>query len=120
MRTPKTLCASAPLVGQKLATIEAIREHVGIGAALAVDPITKAIWITKILPDSPAARAGLSAGLLIQKVGDVSVIGKTPEQCTALIRGQRGTTVRLELNDPKDQQTRTIELTRGNFRTGEG
>jgi C-terminal processing protease CtpA/Prc len=62
----------------------------------------------------------LSAGLLIEKIDDVTTSGKTAQQCAALIRGQRGTTVRLELLDPKDHQTKTIELTRGSFRSGEG
>jgi CubicO group peptidase (beta-lactamase class C family) len=114
------LIQDAPLAGQKLATIEAIREHVGIGAALDIEPATKMVRIYKILDNSPASRAGLSAGLLIEKINDISTAGKTPQQCAALIRGERGTTVRLELTDPKDHQTKTIELTRGNFRSGEG
>jgi CubicO group peptidase (beta-lactamase class C family) len=114
------LIQGAPLAGQQLATISPIREHVGIGAALTLDEATETVRITKVLDDSPASRAHVPLGWILESINDVPIAGKTPQECVALIRGARGTTVRLQLSDPKDRQTRTVEVTRGTFRTGEG
>jgi CubicO group peptidase (beta-lactamase class C family) len=114
------LLQDAPIAGQQLATVAPIREHVGIGAALELDAQRKAVRITRIMADSPAARAGLAAGLILRKVDDVPTTGKNAADCVALIRGEAGTTVRLELEDPVHHQTTTVELTRGTFRTEPG
>jgi CubicO group peptidase (beta-lactamase class C family) len=114
------LIQDAPLAGQKLATIMPIKEMVGIGAALDIEPTSKLVRIYQIVDNSPASRAGISPGTLIETIDGVPTAGKTALQCATLIRGDRGTMVRLELNDPRDHQTKTVVLTRGNFRTGEG
>ena len=87
---------------------------VGIGVSLDMDKQTGAIHITQILPNSPAAQAGLTAGVIIQKIDDVSIAGKAPEECAMLIRGMAivGTTVRLQLFDPNKNETNTVGLTR--------
>ena len=87
---------------------------VGIGVALERDKQTGAIRITQVLPNSPAAQAGLTAGVIIQKIDGVSITGKAPEECAMLIRGMAivGTTVRLQLFDPNKDETNTVGLTR--------
>jgi len=94
-----------------------VREIVGIGTGLASDEKTRLLHITQILPKSPAAQAGLSAGLLIQRVNGIPVEGKSLDECMNLIRGPVGTKVRLEIINPAREQTNTVELTRQKFLT---
>jgi hypothetical protein len=84
---------------------------VGIGVALETDKAAHTVYIRTVYPDTPAARAGLTAGQVFQKIGDTPVAGMTMEQCAALIKGPAGTKVRLELID-KTQKVAVIELTR--------
>jgi CubicO group peptidase (beta-lactamase class C family) len=93
------------------------REMIGIGTALDLDQPTQTLRITKVLSNSPAAQAGLSAGLLIQKINDVSTTGKSLAECVDLIRGPAGTKVRLEVLNPERNETKTVELTRAKFAT---
>jgi D-alanyl-D-alanine-carboxypeptidase/D-alanyl-D-alanine-endopeptidase len=97
-----------------------ILELAGIGASLAVDKETQLLQITKVFPQTPAYNAGLTNGLLIQKINDQSTIGKTPDACAQLIRGPVGSKVRLELINPSRNETNTIELTRQKFTTSNG
>ena len=53
------------------------RELVGIGTALELDLQASGIRIVKVLPDSPAAKAELSAGLVILQVDGVPTAGKS-------------------------------------------
>jgi serine-type D-Ala-D-Ala carboxypeptidase/endopeptidase len=90
-------------------------EPVGIGAALDLDQPMHILRITKIIPNSPASRAGLSAGLIIQKIDDVPTATKSLPECVNLIRGKAGTKVRLELVASNRSATNTIEITRAKF-----
>ena len=51
--------------------IENTAEPVGIGAALDLDEPGQVLRITKIIPNTPATHAGLSAGLIIQKFDSI-------------------------------------------------
>lgn len=97
-----------------------VREIVGTGIALDADKETGLLRITTVYPKSPAGLAGLSAGLLIRKINDVSVEGKTIQECLGMIGGQAGTKVRFELINPAQQETNTVELTRQKFVTSTG
>ena len=87
-------------------------EVVGIGAALRMDNRSHTLRIMNVLPGTPAAQAGLSAGLIIHKVDDVLVTGLPLQECVSLIRGPIGSIVRLELIDPEQEETNTVELIR--------
>src|SRR6185503_17128815 len=88
------------------------QEVVGIGAALRMDNRSRTLRIMNVFPGTPAERAGLTAGLIIHKVDDVLVAGLPLQECVNLIRGPIGSTVRLELIDPQQEETNTVELTR--------
>jgi predicted metalloprotease with PDZ domain len=90
-----------------------MKEIVGIGASLNRDKQTGGLRILNVLPSSPAAKEGLSAGLIIHTVDGVIVTGLPLAQCIALIRDAIGTKVRLELIDPVGDATNTVVLTRG-------
>ena len=65
----------------------------GIGAT--VDMVEGRLTIVRPLPDSPAAIAGLEPGDVILAVDDESLEGKSILEAIDLIRGPRGTVVRL-------------------------
>jgi hypothetical protein len=76
---------------------EFAREIVGLGFLIGLDEQTKALRVTKVFSESPASRAGLSAGLVIQKVEDVPTAGKSLTECQHLLRANGRAKVRLEL-----------------------
>lgn len=86
-------------------------ELFGIGALIR-DGGTKGPIIHDIVPNSPAAKAKLSTGLIISKVDDTPTAGKRLDECVSLIRGAAGTTVRIELTDPADGKKTHVTLTR--------
>jgi carboxyl-terminal processing protease len=93
-----------------------ITEFVGVGILLRSDTRTCAAVIEQIIPNSPAAAAGITNGLFVSKVDGVSLAGKSLAECAKLIRGPVGSTVQLELVTPDWSQTNIVELTRRKFK----
>jgi CubicO group peptidase (beta-lactamase class C family) len=93
------------------------REMVGLGFALDLDTATQAIRVTKVYADSPAARAGVSAGCLIQKINGRAVAGKSLGECLAMMGGPIGTKVQLEMVNAESKATNVVEVARGRFVT---
>jgi S1-C subfamily serine protease len=87
-------------------------EIVGIGAVLRGDNRTGTVRIVDVLPDSPAFRAGLTSGLIIQKVDGVEIAGLGLVKCVSLLRGPAGSKVRVEVIDPDAESTNVVELIR--------
>jgi D-alanyl-D-alanine-carboxypeptidase/D-alanyl-D-alanine-endopeptidase len=90
-------------------------EMVGIGTALKFDDATKTIRILNIVPNSPAAQAGVASGLIVQKIDDTQTVGLSLNECVKLLTGPAGSKVRLALVDPKNSEPKTVELTRQKF-----
>ena len=65
----------------------------GIGAVL--DAKKGYPLVVRVIPGSPAERAGLKAGDQIVKIDDTEAEGKSLDECVAKIRGPKGTEVRL-------------------------
>jgi len=87
------------------------QEHfIGIGIVLGEQGHN--VIIQEILPHTPASEAGLSSGLVIQKIDGISLVGKPLKDCGDLVRGLTGSKVTLELVDPANNKTNTVELTR--------
>jgi CubicO group peptidase (beta-lactamase class C family) len=93
-----------------------VREIVGIGSALDTDKETGLIKIQAVYPKSPAWRAGLKAGQLIQTINGVSVKGRSLAKCIELMQGPAGTIIQLEIKYA-DNKTKVVELTKGKFLT---
>ena len=96
---------------------EFAKEVVGLGFAFDLDKKTHTLLVTRVYPQSPASQAGLSAGLIIQKIEDVPTAGKTVAECAVLLRAKGSPKVRLELVNQERKETNTVELTRGKFLT---
>ena len=89
----------------------------GVGIALAMDKETKEFSVHKVVPESPAAKSGVTAGMVIHSIDGVAVTGKSVEEIVKLIRGPLGTTVALELVDRDSKKTRKVELARASMAT---
>ncbi len=67
----------------------------GIGAEMALQD--GAVTVVSPLKGSPAERAGLKPGDIVDRVNDASVDGMTLSQVVTLIRGPKGTSVTLQI-----------------------
>jgi C-terminal processing protease CtpA/Prc len=87
-------------------------EIVGVGIAIRTDPQTHEVVVQQIVPGSPAAKAGITSGLILSKVDGYSMQGRPLAECANLVRGPVGTSVQLELITSDHSQTNSVELTR--------
>ena len=71
-------------------------------------------WVEVISPidGTPASRAGLGAGDLIVKIGDISTQDMAIDKAVELMRGKVGEPVVLEVLTPGESQARKVELRR--------
>jgi C-terminal processing protease CtpA/Prc len=88
------------------------REIVGIGAVLKTDEDTDTLRIVDVLPNSPAAKAGIVPGTIIRSIDGQATEGIGLGDCVRLIRGPAGSKLRLEVVDLHQNLTNTIELIR--------
>jgi len=105
----------APLKGMEISAVVAMQEFVGAGIALDLDKQTRALRVTRIFPNTPASQAGISAGLIIQRINGVATAGKSLAECMELSPGGIGTKVQMELVNAERKQTNTIEVTKQKF-----
>jgi len=84
----------------------------GIGVMLLKNPDTEELEIRGVVPASPAAKAGLQPGLVVLSIDDVPMEGKRLSEAVELARGAVGTMMKLEVFDPKKNESRVVELTR--------
>ena len=87
-------------------------KFVGIGISLQQNATTKQIIIISTIPGSPAEKAGFKSGDIILAVNNTSVVGKTIDDVTTLIRGKVGTSLTLTVQRPSTNQKLTIKVTR--------
>ena len=78
----------------------------GIGAEISLR--NNNITITRVLKDNPAASAGLQAMDRVLKINDQTTDGMTVDQAVAQIRGEAGTTVKLNIQRGTDIKDYTV------------
>ena len=88
-------------------------QEVFTGIGVELDAKGREVIIRQVVPNGPASKAGLSGGLVIQKIGGMTTDGKSLKDCADMMRGPAGSKVKLELVDMKSSKTNTVELTRG-------
>ncbi len=82
---------------------------VGVGAVLNMQ--NNVATVVRVIPGSPAEKAGLRAGESIVQVDGASVAGETLDLIVAKVRGPAGTSVTLGLQDP-DGSRRDLTIVR--------
>ena len=87
--------------------------YAGIGVTMALDGDGRCV-ITQVNTLGPAFEAGVQAGMIIEKVGGVSVSGKTLDEISLLVRGEPGTRVTLDLD--LEGAKKTLEIERRNIK----
>lgn len=86
------------------------------GLGLEVQPSDGAVRVVAPVPDSPAARAGLTSGDLIVRVDDKPIAGLPLEEAIARMRGQPGTPVTITVQRAGAAHEFTVSLTRDTIR----
>ncbi len=97
----------APLSGLKAGAMMPVKEYIGSGIAYGLDPRDHTLRITAVYSNTPAAQAGLPAGLIVQRVNGVPTAGKSLDECVKLGPGGVGAKVRMELVNPERRETNT-------------
>lgn len=88
---------------------------VGIGVIVSYDIDDQSIYIRRIMPDSPAEKAGLKPDDQIISVNGIKVSEKTYSQCVDAVKGEEGTTLHIEVK--RGDKVMDIELTRAGVRS---
>lgn len=89
---------------------ETTGNYVGIGIYMTLDLENNAIYVVKPMEGSPAEEAGIQAGDLITKVDGKEYSGEELDQASNAIKGEEGTTVKLEIL--RDGETQELEVER--------
>jgi carboxyl-terminal processing protease len=84
----------------------------GIGVLMDVDDATKYIRAFFVVPGTPADRAGIKSGDLLEEVDGHSTHGFTIEQASKLLRGKTGTQVQVDVLHVADESKNLLTLTR--------
>jgi carboxyl-terminal processing protease len=108
----RTATARQTAVAEQPPASGPIRAITGIGILLRFDEKIGAPIVMNVLPNSPAADAGVANGVIVSRIDNRPTEGMKLRECIDLIRGAVGTKVRLELVTPTTHETNQIELTR--------
>ena len=88
---------------------DALGNYVGIGIYMSVDKNNNVVVVSPI-KDTPAEKAGLQTGDIIAYVNDESVLGIDSDIVSSKIKGEEGSTVKLEIL--RGTETKSFELKR--------
>ncbi len=89
--------------------------HEMVGVGFSLDKQTNVLRITKVFPNSPASKAGLVEGMIIQKIENVPTADKNIAECLKLLKANGAPKVQLQCTDAGQKVTNTVEVTRGKF-----
>lgn len=80
-----------------------------VGIGVNIMSIAGKILIISVIEDTPAFKSGLKAGDIILKVDTTEVSGKTVSDVASLIRGEIGTSVKLEIMKNKQKTVKIVK-----------
>ncbi len=86
--------------------------YYGIGAVLSQDVKTMQVTVLHVYKDSPAANAGLKDGDIIMQVGDIEATSMELTELVTHIRGDKGTTVHMEIYREGKEDTQEFDIER--------
>lgn len=89
-------------------------EYTGTGSSIAGFAQNGRVdtYVVSTFPDSPAAKAGLRFGDRIVAVDGRQVSGESPDTIRDLVRGKRGTVVRITIERADSRAVQTVEMKR--------
>ncbi len=79
-----------------------------VGIGVNIMSVDGKVLIISVVDGTPASKAGIKAGDIILKAGGVDVSGKDVSDVAALIRGELGTSVAIELLRKKQKMFMTV------------
>jgi carboxyl-terminal processing protease len=82
------------------------------GVGMEVGIRNELVTVIAPLPDTPAEHAGVVAGDVIVSIDGTTTAGMRVDEAVRLIRGEKGTTVTLELFRQGETETRTVQIVR--------
>jgi C-terminal processing protease CtpA/Prc len=90
------------------------KETVGVGLYLGRNAKTHQFEVRRVFPNSPAQLAGVTPGLILNKVDGVEAESKNIKDLSKLLSGPAGSSVTLEMMDTNGTVTQ-VEITRAKF-----
>ena len=87
-------------------------KYYGIGALVSQDAKTGVISISKVFKDAPADKAGMRAEDVIYKVDDNSIEGKEVDKVVAMMKGEKGTQVKVTVYRASEKKYRDLTIIR--------
>lgn len=85
-------------------------EYGGIGSI--IHKRDDKLYISEPYENSPAHKAGLKAGDVILSINGQSTKGKSVEDCSAILKGQPGTTLKIEVERINESKPITLDVIR--------
>ena len=82
----------------------------GIGASVHIQNDT--ITVSSVLKDYPFYKAGIRAGDKLLKADDLSLIGKSTDEMSDILKGSAGSSLSMTYMDSRKHQTRQVEVVR--------
>ncbi|MDY3120951.1 S41 family peptidase [Suipraeoptans intestinalis] len=87
-------------------------EFSGVGAILNMNKDTQEVELVKIYKGYPADKAGLKAGDVVIKVDDTDVTGMTLQEVVSMIKGEKGTEVKITVTRGEGEEELTVTAVR--------
>ena len=75
--------------------------------------------VVSVFAGSPAEDAGVKTNWFLISVDGTNLVSGSSDQCGSMVRGRVGTSVTVELADPKRHQTNSFTIKRADVRTPE-
>ena len=85
--------------------------YVGIGINVVYDPEAVGMLVYRVMPGSPAEKAGIQKGDLIVGVGEIDITPETYNDAVAAVKGAEGTEVFVRVK--RGEEELTLTATRG-------
>lgn len=82
------------------------------GVGMEVGIRNNVVTVISPLPDSPAEKAGILAGDAVVRIGEQSTEGMSTDEAVRLIRGEKGTEVKLTLYREGESEFRELTIVR--------